>query len=73
MYNSKKYAFNRGTHRALFLAHTKSYVPFILQYQEGVVKYSVELDKNFDEKKVIMEVNLEEKSLKFYRDEKILQ
>ena len=73
MYNSKKYAFNRGTHRALFLAHTKSYVPFILLYQEGVVNYSVELDKNFDEKKVIMEVNLEEKSLMFYRDEKILQ
>ena len=43
------YGKKEETHRALFLAHTKSYVPFILQYQEGVVKYSVELDKNFDE------------------------
>ena len=69
MYNSKRHSFSRGTHRALFLAHTKSNVPFILQYPEGELNYKVELAENFNEKHVIMNVNIEEKSLKFYRDE----
>lgn len=72
MYNSKRYSFKRGTHRALFLAHTKSNVPFILQYPEGELNYKVELAENFNEKHVIMNVNIEEKSLKFYRDDKEL-
>ena len=72
MYNSKRHSFSRGTHRALFLAHTKSNVPFILQYPEGELNYKVELAENFNEKHVIMNVNIEEKSLKFYRDDKEL-
>jgi len=72
MYNSKKYVFNRGTHRALFLAHTNSDVPFIMQYPRGRKKWEIELAENFDEKHVIMRVDLEKKSLKFYRDGKKL-
>ena len=34
MFNCTKYAFTRGTHRALFLAHTGSDVPFIMQYKK---------------------------------------
>ena len=68
MFNSKTHAFSRGTHRALFLAHTSSDVPFVMQYPKGRKKWEIELAENFDEKHVIMRVNLEEKSLKFYRD-----
>tara|TARA_B100000424_G_scaffold266258_1_gene257127 strand:+ start:75 stop:488 length:414 start_codon:yes stop_codon:yes gene_type:complete len=73
MFNSMKYAFTRGTHRALFLAHTGSDVPFVLQYPRGETEWEVELAENFDEKHVKMKVNLKEKSLKFYRDGKELR
>ena len=73
MFNSIKYAFSRGTHRALFLAHTGSDVPFVLQYPRGETEWEVELAENFDEKHVKMKVNLKEKSLKFYRDGKELR
>lgn len=68
MFNSIKYAFSRGTHRALFLAHTESNVPFVMQYKRGTTKWQVELAENFDEQNVIMDVDLNKKSLKFYRD-----
>jgi hypothetical protein len=73
MFDSRTYAFKRGTHRALFLAHTESNVPFILQYTEGELNYKVELAENFNEKHVIMNVNIEDKSLKFYQDGKELK
>ena len=73
MFNSIKYAFSRGTHRALFLAHTGSDVPFVLQYPRGETEWEVKLAENFDEKHVKMKVNLKEKSLKFYRDGKELR
>ena len=68
MFNSMNHAFTRGTHRALFLAHTGSDVPFVMQYPRDRTKWQIKLAENFDEKHVIMRVNLEEKSLKFYRD-----
>ena len=68
MFNSIKYAFSRGTHRALFLAHTESNVPFVMQYKRGTTRWQVELAENFDEQNVIMDVDLNKKSLKFYRD-----
>ena len=68
MFNCMKYAFTRGTHRALFLAHTGSDVPFIMQYPKGKTKWKIEMAENFDERHVYMEVNLKQKSLKFYRD-----
>ena len=73
MFNSMKHAFTRGTHRALFLAHTGSDVPFIMQYPKGKTKWRIELDKNFDEQKVIMNVDLNKKSLKFYKKNKELK
>jgi len=73
MFNSIKHAFSRGTHRALFLAHTGSDVPFVLQYPRGETEWEVKLAENFDEKHVKMKVNLKEKSLKFYRDGKELR
>ena len=72
MFNSTKHAFTRGTHRALFLAHTGSDVPFVLQYPKGKTKWSVELAENFNEKHVMMRVDLEKKSSKFYQDGKEL-
>lgn len=72
MFNSTKFAFSRGTHRALFLAHTDSDVPFVMQYPKNRTKWQVELAENFNEKHVMMRVDLEKKSLKFYRDGKEL-
>ena len=72
MFNSQTHAFTRGTHRALFLAHTGSDVPFIIQYKKGRRRWQVELAENFDEKNVIMDVDLNKKSLKFYREGKKL-
>ena len=68
MFNSTTHAFTRGTHRALFLAHTGSDVPFVMQYKRGTTRWQVELAENFDEQNVIMDVDLNKKSLKFYRD-----
>ena len=68
MFNSTTHAFTRGTHRALFLAHTGSDVPFVMQYKKGRRRWQIELAENFDEKNVIMDVDLNKKSLKFYRD-----
>ena len=72
MFNCKEYAFTRGTHRALFTAHTGSDVPFILQYpkmngEEMQISWSIELAENFNEEHIRMKINLQEKSLKFYR------
>ena len=72
MFNDTRYAFTRGTHRALFLAHTDSDVPFIMQYPKGKKRWTIELAENFDEKHVIMRVDLEKKSLRFFRDGKEL-
>jgi hypothetical protein len=72
MFNSRTHAFSRGTHRALFLAHTKSNVPFILQHPKNKRKWEVELAENFDEKNITMRINLDKKSLKFYREGKKL-
>ena len=68
MFNSINYAFTRGTHRALFLAHTNSDVPFVMQYPKRRKRWQIKLSENFDEKSVIMDVDLNKKSLKFYRD-----
>ncbi len=73
MFNSTKHAFSRGTHRALFLAHTKSNVPFILQHPKNKRKWEVELAENFDEKNITMRINLDKKSLKFYKNNKELK
>jgi hypothetical protein len=43
-----------------------------MQYPRDKNSWEIELAENFDEKHVIMRVNLKEKSLKFYRDGKEL-
>lgn len=68
MFDSTSYAFTRGTHRALFLAHTGSDVPFVMQYPKRRKHWQIELSENFAEKHVIMDVDLNKKSLKFYRE-----
>ena len=72
MFNSKFHAFTRGTHRALFLAHTGNDVPFIMQYPKKRKRWQIELAENFNEQNVIMKVDLTKKSLKFFRNGKEL-
>ena len=71
-YNSMYSIFERGTHRSLFLAHTKSDVPIFIQYpklnaEELDFDWEVNLGSNF-KNNMIMKVNVKEKSLKFYEE-----
>lgn len=71
-YNAMYSIFERGTHRSMFLAHTKSDVPIFIQYpklnaEELDFNWEVNLGSNF-KSSMIMKVNVEEKSLKFYEE-----
>ena len=62
----------RGTHRAFFLAHTKSNVPIFFQHPklngEHIDSCILKTPPNFGGKEVVIEVNFKNKSLKFFRE-----
>ena len=72
MYDSSKYILKRGTHRAFFLAHTKSNVPIFFQHPklngEHIDSCILKTPPNFGGKEVVIEVNFKNKSLKFFRE-----
>jgi len=68
-FNSMTHIFKRGTHRSLFLAHTKSDVPIFIQYpklngSEMIEDWDIKLEGNFKNKK-IMRLNVKNKTIKF--------
>jgi len=68
-FNSNRFILSRGTHRTLFLAHTKSDVPVFIQYpklngKDMSENWDIELAKNFSEK-TILRVNVKNKTIKF--------
>lgn len=75
-YNSKKYMFKRGTHRAFLLSMTNSNVPMFLRYPDvdwegediNPNSWEVVMEDHFGDKKMIMKINVEEKKLSFYLD-----
>ena len=63
---------DRGTHRSLFLSHTKSDVPIFIQYpklnaEQLDFDWEVNLGSNF-KNNMMMKINVEKKSLKFYEE-----
>lgn len=71
-YNSMYSIFDRGTHRSLFLSHTKSDVPIFMQYpklnaEQLDFDWEVNLGSNF-KNNMMMKINVEKKSLKFYEE-----
>jgi len=79
-YNQKKYMFKRGTHRVFLLAMTGSDVPIFLQYPKSdwedeeinPNKWKVTMEYHFGDKEMIMNINVEDKSLSFYLDGKLV-
>ena len=68
-FNSNRFILSRGTHRTLFLAHTKSDVPVFIQYpklngEDISEDWDIELAKNFSEK-TMLRVNVKNKTIKF--------
>jgi hypothetical protein len=69
-FNSMYSILDRGTHRTLFLSHTKSDVPIFLQYpklnaEELDFNWEVNLGEHLNN--IIMKINLKDKNLKFYK------
>jgi hypothetical protein len=73
-YNSKKYMFKRGTHRAFLLAMTGSDIPIFLQYPKSdwegeeinLNKWKVTMGYHFGDGKMTMSINVKDKKLSFY-------
>ena len=68
-FNTSEHILNRGTHRTLFLAHTKSDVPIFVQYPKLTGKeiqgdWDIKLEKNFKDKS-LMRINMKNKTIKF--------
>jgi hypothetical protein len=75
-YNDKYHMLDRGTHRAVLLAQSKSDIPILLQYpnmdlDENIV-YDVGTPKHFGGKPLTMNVDVKNKKLKFFIEDKLV-
>lgn len=71
-YNSFNEILRRGTHRAVLLAMTESDIPIFVQIPKGKLAYKVYTPEFFNGKKLNIDINLVDKSLKFYLEEEFI-
>ena len=70
-FNSMTHIFKRGTHRSLFLAHTKSDVPIFIQYPKlnaEKIDFIWEVNLGSHLSNIVMRVDMDNKKLKFFKE-----